>query len=224
MEVAITLPKQKTEFILDFVLLTNQKLNILTDEMTRIQFSPDHPYSVPLGELVQVELAVLSPRPLSVGQNPAATHHGSSRPQVGHCGRNIQPRGVMGCQSHLDASAPLVHKAIQTYLEQLIVLHWSVSHNHPIVKLIEWPLPLSCPIVVQQLDKAPVPLVEPDLVVVVGTTPRPAHQSRGGGHSDPGLGCSGHSGVSSSSGGLQINIIQTQFSSVLSNFFQILQF
>ena len=55
---------------------------------------------------------------------------------------------------------------VQSDLEQFIIFDRSVSHHHSIVELIKRSLSLRSSVVVQQLDQAPVSLMEPDLVVV----------------------------------------------------------
>ena len=86
-----------------------------------------------------------------------------------------------------------------------------MSHHHPVVELVERSFPFRSPVVVEQLDQTPVPLVEsgvkkklfkpkyffvnsqPDLVVVVARVVSPhkacLHKTRRGSNSDSGLGC-----------------------------------
>ena len=82
-----------------------------------------------------------------------------------------------------------------------------MSHHNPVVELVERSFPFRSPVVVEQLDQTPVPLVEsevkriylspsifsqPDLVVVVARVVSPhkacLHKTRRGSNSDSGLG------------------------------------
>ena len=85
---------------------------------------------------------------------------------------------------NLNTATPFVHQAVKSDLKELVVSvvemcdqkwvlyvnceelrHWkpperSVSHHNPVVELVKRPFPFRSPVVVEQLDQTPVPLVE----------------------------------------------------------------
>ena len=131
--------------------------------------------SVPLVELVEVEVSVLPPRAAPVGQNAAARHHHRPRflnslsikisydetntqPQctstghreggthlVGHGGGEVEVVRVVGGDSDLDAARPLLDEAVDPDLEELAVLERAVRHRHAVVELVVRPPALGGP-------------------------------------------------------------------------------
>ena len=73
---------------------------------------------------------------------------------------------------YLYAAAPLVHKPVQSDLKELIVPEGPVGHHYPVVELIKGPLPLSCPVVIEQLYQAAVSFMESKQNIVIWTGKR----------------------------------------------------
>lgn len=58
---------------------------------------------------------------------------------------NLFRVGKWEWMTHLNATAPLVNKPVDPYLEELVVVERAMRHHHPVVIVIQGPRPLCRP-------------------------------------------------------------------------------